>query len=109
MQLKETPVCPKTTEKPEFINQAWGCKESGLEMRFEDDQWVCDQCIGGSGKAGKPQQVLKPRPPTENEIQIKDGIRKAIETFEKQKRKNEADELKRKEQERQNYPRPRGG
>lgn len=107
MQLKETPVCSKTTEKSEFINSAWECKESGQEMRLEDDQWVCDQCVGGSGKAGKPPQVHKPRPPTENEIE--EGKRKAREDFEKQKRKNEADELKRKEKERQNYPRSRGG
>ena len=103
MELKEIPVCQKTTEKPEPICAAWVCKESDQEMRLEDDQWVCDQCTGGGTKAGTQQQVHKPRPPTENEIQIKDGIRKAREAFEKQKRKEEL------ERERENQPRPRGG
>lgn len=107
MQLKETPVCPKTAEKPEFINPAWECKDSGLEMRFEDDQWVCDQCAASNTKAGKQREVDKPRPPTESAIE--EGKRKARENFENQKRKNEADELEREEQERQKCPRPRGG
>jgi hypothetical protein len=107
MQLKETPVCPKTAEKPDFIESAWMCKESALEMRFEDDQWVCDQCVASNTKAGKQREIDKPRPPTKSAIE--EGKRKAREDFEKQKRKNEAEELEREEQERQNYPRPRGG
>ena len=101
MQLKETPVCPKTAEKPDFIESAWMCKESGLEMRFEDDQLVCDQCVGGSGKAGRPQQVHKPQPMSKSELE--EGKRRALEEFEKQKREIEKDL----ERDRKNYPRRR--
>lgn len=75
-------------------------------MSLEGDQWVCNQCADSNTKAGKQSEVDKPRPLSASEIA--EGKRKAKEDFEKQKRKNEADEAAQEEQARQKN-RPRGG
>ena len=109
MEISEPPVCQKTTEKPERNQEVWVCKESGQEMRLENNQWICDQCAGSNTRAGKQREVDKPLSLSGSEIA--EGMLKAREYFKKQKQEDEAnktEQKEQKEQERKNN-RQRGG
>ena len=76
-------------------------------MELVDREWVCDKCINFT-RAGKQQELDKPRPSTESETSL---VKHKMEESEMQVRKNDADAADQEEQEereKRNDASPRG-